>query len=359
MRKSACMRASAPAEVPPSEQEKADRGVPVELPGEGTSPLARIGRRMLLALAMVVFVAALTYAGRDGYIDPEDDRISLLDAFYYSTVTVTTTGYGDIRPITDDARLVTTLLVTPARVVFLIVLVGTTLEILAESTRAAYRVTRWRRDLKDHTIVCGYGSKGRAVVSTLLGQGTDAERIVVIDPSAEARSHANAAGLAAIAGDASSQEVLRQAEVGSAEAVVVAVDRDDSAVLIALTARELAPRVTIAASVREEENVHLLQQSGADTVITSSGTAGRLLGMATHTPGVAAVLEDLLTLGEGLDIVQHAVSPEDAGPIEELHGEGPVVAVIRNGSMLRFDDERAALVEPGDLLIRVQAAATR
>ena len=57
--------------------------------------------RVLFALSLITFVALLTYLGRDGYVDPEDDSISLLDAFYYSTVTITTTGYGDIRPVSD------------------------------------------------------------------------------------------------------------------------------------------------------------------------------------------------------------------------------------------------------------------
>ena len=56
--------------------------------------LVRIG----IALGLILFVALLTYAGRDGYVDPEDDSVSLLDAFYYSTVSITTTGYGDVRP---------------------------------------------------------------------------------------------------------------------------------------------------------------------------------------------------------------------------------------------------------------------
>ena len=110
----------------------------------------------------------LAYLGRDGYIDPEDDTISLLDAFYYSTVSITTTGYGDIRPVSDGARLVTTVIVTPARVLFLILLVGTTLEVLTERTRDVYRLSRWRKTLKDHVIICGFGTKGRAAATTLL-----------------------------------------------------------------------------------------------------------------------------------------------------------------------------------------------
>ena len=222
--------------------------------------------------------------GRDGYFDPEDDSISLLDAFYYSTVTITTTGYGDVRPVSDEARLLTTIVVTPARVLFLILLVGTTLEILAERSRHAFRVRRWRKHLRDHTIICGYGTKGRSAAKTLLGRGIEAERIVVIDPTAGARMRADDDGLAAISGDASTGETLAEAGIAEAVSVVVAVDRDDTAILITLTARELNPKATIVAAVREEENVHLLHQGGADGVITSSAAAGRLLGLSSETP---------------------------------------------------------------------------
>lgn len=327
----------------------------VSLPGEGLGPLRRIGRRLALALAMIFLVAGLTYVERDGYIDPEDDEISLLDAFYYSTVSVTTTGYGDIRPVTDRARLSTTLLVTPARVLFLIVLVGTTLEILAERTRVAYRVSRWRTRLNQHTIVCGYGTKGRSAITVLQGHGIPADDIVVIDNHPEARAAAVDDGYAAVAGDASAQAVLLEAGIGNAKSVVVAVNRDDAAVLVTLTARELAPNATIVAAVREEENAHLLHQSGANSVITSSGTAGRLLGMATHAPGIADVLEDLLSVGQGLDIVQHDIGPDEAGPVGSVDGVGPVVAIVRDGALLRFDDERAASVVAGDRVIALRS----
>ena len=132
--------------------------------------------RLGIALGLVLFVALLTYIGRDGYVDPEDDAVSLLDAFYYSTVSITTTGYGDVRPVSDEPRLVTTLLVTPARILFLILLVGTTLEILAQRSRDAYRRARWKRTLNDHIIICGFGVKGRSALRTLLAKGVKRER---------------------------------------------------------------------------------------------------------------------------------------------------------------------------------------
>lgn len=328
-------------------------GVPVELPGGDAGPLRKILGRLVIALALIFLVAAVSYAGRAGYTDPEDGQMSVLDAFYYSTVSITTTGYGDIRPVSDGARLVTTVVVTPARVLFLILLVGTTLEILAERSREAYRLSRWRRHLKDHTIVCGYGVKGRSAVQTLLGKGTTAGEIVVIEPDPQARAKATADGLAAVAGSAATQDALLEAGVRDASALIVAPDRDDTAVLVTLTARELNAEATIVAAVREEENVHLLHQSGADAVITSSGAAGRLLGLSTQTPQVTEVMEDLLTVGEGLDLKERRIAAADAGPVPRQAHEAIMLAIVRDGEVIRFDDERAAELREGDRVLEL------
>ncbi len=325
----------------------------VELPGGEASPLRKILSRLAIALALIAFVALVSYAGREGYVDPEDETMSLLDAFYYSTVSITTTGYGDIRPVSDEARLVTTVLVTPARVLFLILLVGTTLEILAERSREAYRLARWRRRLKDHTIVCGYGVKGRSAVQTLFRKGTSPAEIVAIEPDPDARALAAADGIAAIAGGADRQDVLLEAGVREARALIVAPDRDDTAVLVTLTARELNSEVTIVAAVREEENVHLLHQSGANAVITSSGAAGRLLGLSTETPQVTEVMEDLLTVGEGLDLAERRIGAEDAGPVPARAHEAIMLAVVRDGEVIRFDDERAGELREGDRVLEL------
>ena len=329
--------------------------IEVEFPGGRSGPVRNILVRIGIALGLILFVALLTYAGRDGYVDPEDDTISLLDAFYYSTVSITTTGYGDVRPVSDHARLLTTILVTPARILFLILLVGTTLEILAERSRHAYRRSRWKRTLNDHIIICGFGVKGRSALRTLLDKGVKREEVVVIDDSPEAREHAKATGLTVICGTAASTAVLRQAGIGDAQSVIVAVNRDDTAVLVTLTARELNPTATIVAAVREEENVHLLRQSGATSVITSADAAGRLLGFAVQQPEITEVLEDLMRVGQGLDIAEYEVGEDDAGPIRALDIAGPVVAVARGDDLLRFDDPRAESVQAGDRVVHLRS----
>ena len=324
----------------------------VHLPHSRLPPLAVLGQRLLGAIALILFVAVVAWLGRDGYVDQTaDDGVSFLDALYYATVSTTTTGYGDVVPVSDGARLATTLLVTPARILFLILLVGTTVELLAERSRQAIKERFWRRRLKDHVIICGFGTKGHTAVEVLVGKGIDRSRIVVIDPRADAIERAEEQGLAAIHGDASTSDALRAAEIELARAVIVAPDRDDTAVLITLTARELNRQATISASVREAENVHLLHESGATSVITSSASAGRLLGLAAETPRSVEVLEDLLSIGEGLDLVERDIGPDEAGRRDQVVGSDLLVGVVRGDELLRFDDPRIAELQAGDRVI--------
>jgi voltage-gated potassium channel len=321
----------------------------VRLPEGGQSPAKRLLVRLAAAIALLLFVTLVAYVERAGYRDAAGDEVSLLDCFYYATVSITTTGYGDIAPVTDSARLTTALLVTPARVLFLIILVGTTLEVLAERTRIAWRERIWRRTLKGHTIVCGFGTKGRAAILTLLARDHDRSQIVVVDRDADAVEEATRSGFGTVHGDASRVAVLEEAGIREATAVVVAADRDDAAVLVTLTARELNPTATVVASARESENMHALKHSGADSVILSSGAAGQLLGQAVHSPQLVGVLEDLLAVGQGLDLVECPV--QQPASLAEFSKPGPVLGVVRDGRLLRFDDERVSDLKPGDRVI--------
>jgi voltage-gated potassium channel len=195
--------------------------------------------RVVAALVLVLLTVLVIYLDRDGYRDLNEDGLTLLDCFYYAVVSLSTTGYGDITPVTPDARLVNIVFITPARVLFLIILVGTTLEVLTDQYRKNIRVTRWRRKLKDHIIVCGYGTKGRAAVSALLETGYDKSRIVVVESRDEALRQAGANGLVAIEGNATRSAVLLEADVKNAKSVIIATDSDEASVLITLTVRQL------------------------------------------------------------------------------------------------------------------------
>jgi voltage-gated potassium channel len=326
----------------------------VRLAHEEESPVRQVWRRVVIAAAVLAFTVAVIYLDRDGYRDGDDVGLSLLDSIYYATVTLSTTGYGDITPITPGARLVNILLITPLRITFLLVLIGTTLEALTARSREEFQIRRWRSRVRQHVIVCGYGTKGRSAIRSLQANGTPLDKIVVVDPEPRAIDEANSLGLTGIVGDAGRTEVLRRASVERARAVIVAANRDDAAVLITLTVRQLNPSVPITTSVREEENANLLRQSGADTVITTSATSGRLLGLSTDAPRVVAVVEDLVTGGQGLDLHQRSVTASEVG-LGPRDLRDIVLSVTRGGRTLRFDDPLIGTLQSGDELVVVRS----
>lgn len=320
-------------------------------PRRSRPPVLSLLRRLAFAVGLLLLVALTTWIGRDGYVDDVDGTISFLDGVYYASVTVTTTGYGDITPVTPTARLATTLIVTPVRVTFLLLLVGTTVELLTERWREEHRRQRWRQRVRDHYVICGYGVKGRSAARALSEDGVDPERIVVVESSQTPANEANIAGYTVVVGDATRTTVLSEAKVERARAVIVAANRDDSAVLITLTARELAPEATIVAAVREAENAHLLSQSGADAAITSSEASGRLLGLTSRNPRVGAVVTDLLHTSEGLSLSEREVTEEEVGrPLANVTDQIPV-AVMRDGRLLRYDAPELEELRAGDRLI--------
>lgn len=289
-----------------------------------------MARRVLLAVLLLFASAVVVWLDGSGYRDSAGGPLSFLDALYYATVSLTTTGYGDIVPVTPGARLLTILLITPLRILFLVILVSTTLAVLTERGREQLRVARWRSSVRGHVIICGFGTKGQAAARAMLADGTDPRRIVAVDPRAEAVGVAAAMGLAAVQANAERSDTLREAEVANADQVLVTVHDDNSAVLITLTARQLNATVDVCASVREEENAALLRQSGARTVITSSETAGRLVGLSACKPSVASVAQDLFSYGHGLDLVQRPVTGAEVGrPVSAL--SEVVLAVVRRG----------------------------
>ncbi|MFE2247118.1 potassium channel family protein [Streptomyces lavendulae] len=318
-------------------------------------PLRQVGKRLLMALFVLLLTVLVVWLDRGGYHDNANDQVDLLDCFYYATVTLSTTGYGDIVPYSDSARLINILVITPLRVLFLIILVGTTLEVLTERTREEWRLSRWRKNLREHTVVVGFGTKGRSALQTLLATGIQKEQIVIVDPSAKVIDTANAEGFTGVVGDATRSDVLLRAEIQKARQIVIATQRDDTAVLVTLTARQLNRGAKIVAAVREEENAPLLKQSGADAVITSASAAGRLLGLSVLSPSAGTVMEDLIHQGSGLDLIERPVRKAEVGRgVRET--EDLVVSVLRGHRLLAYDDPHASPLQLTDRLITIVRA---
>lgn len=327
----------------------------LHIPEKFVTPANRIARRVLYALLALFAAVFIVYLDRDGYRDVQENPLSFLDCLYYATVSLSTTGYGDITPFTPSARLINVLVITPLRVAFLIVLIGTTVETLTAASRQALKIQRWRNTVRNHTVVIGYGTKGKTAVAAMMGDGVPPAEIVVVDTDQTSLDRASLAGLVTVRGDANKSDVLRLAGAQHAKSIIVATNSDPTAVLVTLTARELAPNAKIIASIREAENQHLLQQSGADSVVVSSETAGRLLGIATTAPSVVEIMEDLLTPDAGFAIAERDVEHKEVGG-SPRHLVDIVLGVVRNEKLMRVDDPEVDALEEGDRLLYIRSA---
>ncbi|OBJ51132.1 TrkA family potassium uptake protein [Mycobacterium sp. 1423905.2] len=327
----------------------------LRIPQGRVSPASIISRRVAIALIALMAAAVIVYLDRDGYRDAQGDRLTFVDCLYYAAVTLSTTGYGDITPISEFARGINILIITPLRIAFLILLVGTTLEVVTETSRQAFKIQRWRSRVRNHTVVIGYGTKGKTAIAAMLSDEVVPGDIVVVDTDRAALDRAAAAGLVTVHGDATKSDVLRLAGAQHAASIIVAASRDDTAVLVTLTARELSPKAKIVASIREAENQHLLQQSGANSVVVSSETAGRLLGLATTTPSVVQMIEDLLTPDAGLAIAEREVEQSEVGG-SPRHLRDIVLGVVRDGQLLRIGAPEVDAVEASDRLLYIRSA---
>lgn len=200
---------------------------------------------------------------------------TLTDAFYFTVVTGTTVGYGDITPQTEAARLFGTSLLLVSVSSFAVALgVLLTPAIEARLTRALGRMTETQLDLlEDHVLVLGYGDLTEPVVAELL----DATEFVVITPEGERARALGERGVDVLTGDPSDEGTLDRAGIGSARAAVAATNDDAADALAILTARQLNPDVRIVAAATHRENVNKLRRAGANTVISPATIGGRLL----------------------------------------------------------------------------------
>src|SRR5918998_1146951 len=234
------------------------------------SPLAiwaQIAWRAALVIGLLLFAIAIHWLERDGLKDTHDGYVSFVDVVYFTMISITTTGYGDIVPVSDQARLFDALVVTPIRLFVVLIFLGTAYSFILKRTWDKWRMALIQRTLSDHIIVAGFGTSGSESVEELLARGTSPGDIVVIDGDAAALQRAEASGCAVLQGDATRDRTLEAVRIDRPRAMIVSAGSDDTSILVTLTARHLAHELPISVAVRNADNELLARQAGATTVI--------------------------------------------------------------------------------------------
>jgi len=340
--------------------------MPARPSGPDYSTLRRKGRlpvwisiswRALFVIALIGVAIAVHWFERDGLRDTYDNEISFIDVVYFTMISITTTGYGDIAPVSDRARLFDAIIVTPIRVFAVLVFLGTAYSFVFRRTWDKWRMALIQKNLSGHIIVAGYGVSGSQAAAELIARGTDPGAIVVIDCNAAALEAAEAAGCAVLQGDATRDKTLQAVKIGRAKALIISAGSDDTSILITLSARHLAPDLSISVAVRNSDNELIARQAGATTVINPVSFAGLLLAGSSSGPHIADYLADLASHDGRVALAQREVRPDECGKPLSAIARGLGVRVYRNGVPHGFWEAEAASLQPGDTIVEILPTA--
>lgn len=315
---------------------------------------ADVAGRLFAALALVMLVVLIHWFDREGLRDSLDGHISFLDVVYFTMISITTTGFGDIAPVSDKSRLIEAVIVTPIRVAVLFIFVGTAYNFVIKRSWENWRMRKIQERLTGHIVVLGFGISGSQAVRELIERGTDPGRIVVMDGSPERLEEAEALGCNVIEADASRDDALRAVRIDSASTVLVSAGRDDTSILIVLTVRHLAPKVPINVVVRAEDNEILARQAGADTVINPVRFTGLLLAGSAEGTHVSDYLADLASASGRVQLVERPATAADVGrALDDLPDGSRGLRIIRAGAEVGFWEAAAQRIEEGDVLVTI------
>jgi len=325
------------------------------------SPLpiwVQIGWRVALVLGLLLFAIAVHWFEREGLKDNFDNHVSFLDVIYFTMISITTTGYGDVVPIADNTRMFDALVVTPIRIFFILIFIGTAYTFVFRRTWDKWRMAKLQKTLGNHIVVAGFGTSGSEAVDELIARGTPATDIVVIDCEEETLVRAESLGCAILQADATRDVTLQAVHIDRAKAMIISAGRDDTSILITLTARHLSPRLNISIAVRNEDNELIARQAGATTVINPVSFAGLLLAGSTSGAHIADYIADLASSSGRVQLHERQVTPEECGKPLSAIANGLGVRVYRGGVPYGFWEPEAATLIPGDCIVEILPTST-
>jgi voltage-gated potassium channel len=310
-------------------------------------PLLRF-RLAAILLAIVIAVGVTGYMLIDGW--------DLLDSFYMTIITISTVGYTEVHEQGVAGRIFTSGLIVVG-VGTLLYGFGVFAETLTDNAIGRYRRERkLQRDLdalREHFIICGYGRIGTQIVAEFEDHTVP---YVVIDQTEEALERIRAEGRLHIEGDASKEEILKQAGIERARGLISAVDSDERAVYIVLAARAFNPNLYIVARAGRPDSIRRLELAGATRTISPYVMAGHRMAELAIRPAMVDVLDTLHHGEAGIGVEEMVVAPITAGKtLNEAGLLGPntarVLAVRKRDGSVNVNPSPTIRLEDGDLVI--------
>jgi voltage-gated potassium channel len=235
--------------------------------------------------------------------------------------------------------------------------VGSAYLLVARNSWERFVMERIQRGLEGHTIIAGFGIKNRRALDELIKLGTEASDIVVIDGDEEQLEIAKELGCAVVRADATRDSTLRAVHVERAKLMLISAGRDDTSILICLTARHLAPDLRISIAINEQDNEVQARRAGANIVVNPLDFAGLLLATSHGGQHIANYLADLASVDGKVRLIEREVREDEVGrPLRDLSG-AVGLRLIRHGTAYGFWRPQAEKLEPGDTIMEIKPSA--
>ncbi|AOJ78398.1 potassium channel family protein [Burkholderia ubonensis] len=326
-----------------------------------TRPATSPHRTLLFRLALVVFLCALAflvlYLDRDGLRDStKSTPMGIADLVYFTMVTVATVGYGDIVPVTARARLIDAFFIVPIRIGIWFIFLGTAYQFVIQRVVEEFRMKRLQKQLTDHIVVCGYGLSGSIAVRELLESGVDPATVIVIDSQQQALEAATSLGVTGLLGDPAHEDLLQQAQVRAAKAVIISVTDDPTAILLTLSVRSIAPDTKIVVRIQENLYQRQLRQAGADVIVSSTKIGALLLADAVQSRYIVPFVNDMLSTRGRATLVERPAMKHEIGCMTNVVPGAIVVGLDRGGKIHSFYEDPPCRIQAGDTLVVIQSA---
>ncbi|MBN1550411.1 potassium channel protein [bacterium] len=219
------------------------------------------------------------------------EKWDYLDALYMTIITLTTIGFGEIKPLSSEGRLFTIILIAGGMSAIVFAARSAT-QILLEGQLQKYigrrKMERSVRKMKNHYILCGFGRTGRKICDELRTANVS---YVVVERKQEVFMELESYGVMVIQGEATDDDVLIAAGVKDAKCLISAVDSPADNVFITLTARGLNSKLHIVARAESVDTEKKLFRAGASKVVLPHAIGGRQMALAALRPSMVQFLE--------------------------------------------------------------------
>jgi len=232
-------------------------------------------KQMIIALTLCFFTILF---GTFGYVFIEE--YTLTEGFYMTMITVTTVGFGEVKPLSMAGRGFTALLIVIGFISLAFTgraVAGSFLETVWSGKARLKKMQKEILGLKSHYIICGFGRVGASAVKNFINANAD---FVIIESGQTACDELKEKGCLFIEGDATSESVLMSAGIKSASGLIALLDSDPENLFIVLTARELNPTLHIISRAGDISSEKKIYSAGADSVISPFRTAGKQIALA-------------------------------------------------------------------------------